>query len=451
MTNDPGATHSPEHWLADARACLARGDDDGGERAYLEALKIDGANFAALNDLGVLAHRRGRRTAARLAHQRALRFHPQSPIAHVNLANILMEEADAAASAHYLAALAIDPGFAAAHKGLARFYEREGDERAEAHWRLAGGGDAVSLRAHRGVGPAIPLLLIVSAKLGNMPIEPWLDDRLFEAVLVEIESLPPDAKLPPHVAINLIADADLCANALVQAQRRIAAPMLNPPARVAATGRVENARRLGALPDVVAPAMREMNRQELASAAELAFPLLLRSPGFHAGRYFARVERREDLAATLSELPGKRLLAISCLDARGSDGLSRKYRVMIINGRLYPLHLAISRDWKVHYFSAEMGEKPQHREEERRFLEDPETALGARAMRALRAIQEKMALDYFGVDFALSSEGALLLFEANAAMAMLDPPPEPHWDYRRPALAAARQAARDMVMRWALG
>ena len=92
-----------------------------------------------------------------------------------------------------------------------------------------------------------------------------------------------------------------------------------------------------------------------------------------------------------------------------------------------------------------MADRAEHREEERRFLEHPETVLGPVAWGALRAIQEALGLDYFGVDFALSPDGELLLFEANAAMAMLDPPPEPLWDYRRPALAAARNAAREMV------
>ena len=438
------------HWLEQARARVALDDDDGGERAYLEALKIDGANFEALNDLGVLAHRRGRRTAARLTHQRALRFHPESAIAHVNLANILSEEEDPAARDHYRTALAIDPTFAAAHKGLARFYEREGDGRAEAHWRL-GGGEAVSLRPRRGVGPAIPVLLIVSAKLGNMPIDPWLDDRLFEAAIVEIEYVAEAAPVPPHAAaINLIGDADLCGEALAKAERWMKAPVLNPPARVAATGRLDNARRLGALPGVITPEMRELRRPELAPAA-LAFPLLLRAPGFHAGRHFTRVDRREELCAALAELPGDTLLAMSCLDARGPDGLSRKYRVMSIDGRLYPLHLAISSDWKVHYFSAAMAEDSGRRDEERRFLDEPEAVLGPVAWGALAAIQQEVGLDYFGVDFALSPEGALLLFEANAAMAMLDPPPDPLWDYRRPALAAARAAAREMVMRRARG
>ena len=139
------------------------------------------------------------------------------------------------------------------------------------------------------------------------------------------------------------------------------------------------------------------------------------------------------------------------LDARDGEGMFRKFRVMFVDGGLYPLHLAISPDWKVHYFSADMGARPEPRAEERRFLDDMPRVLGARAWEALEAIAETVGLDYFGVDFALARDGALSVFEANAAMAMLDPPPEPIWDYRRPALAAARAAAREMVLRTALG
>ena len=52
------------------------------------------------------------------------------------------------------------------------------------------------------------------------------------------------------------------------------------------------------------------------------------------------------------------------------DGMARKYRVMFIGGVAYPLHLAISADWKVHYFTAAMAADPAFRAEERRFLDD---------------------------------------------------------------------------------
>jgi hypothetical protein len=193
--------------------------------------------------------------------------------------------------------------------------------------------------------------------------------------------------------------------------------------------------------------MRIVTRASLRVEAPFGFPFLLRAPGFHAGRHFERVDSLSRLPAVLDVLPGDRLLAISLLDARGPDGAFRKYRAMAIGGEWLPLHLAISDHWKVHYFSAEMRASSARREEERRFLDDMPGVLGRRGRQALQAIAETVGLDCFGIDFALAPDGSLRVFEANAAMAMLDPPDDPIWDYRRAPLAAARAAARNMILR----
>ena len=125
--------------------------------------------------------------------------------------------------------------------------------------------------------------------------------------------------------------------------------------------------------------------------------------------------------------------------------MSRKYRVMFIDGVMYPLHLAISPDWKIHYFSSAMAQNPLFREEERRFLEDMPAALGATAMRALQQICSALELEYAGIDFAVAADGSILLFEANATMALVPPPPDEVWDYRRAAIDTAIQAARRMI------
>jgi glutathione synthase/RimK-type ligase-like ATP-grasp enzyme len=145
-------------------------------------------------------------------------------------------------------------------------------------------------------------------------------------------------------------------------------------------------------------------------------------------------------------LPGDELLLIEYLDARGADGMARKYRVMIIDGALYPLHLAISADWKVHYFTAGMADDAAYRAEERRFLENLAEVLGQRALAALTAIGRELGLDYAGVDFALAPDGSVLLFEANATMVINPPEPDPIWDYRRAPIGRALDAAQRLLL-----
>jgi hypothetical protein len=107
--------------------------------------------------------------------------------------------------------------------------------------------------------------------------------------------------------------------------------------------------------------------------------------------------------------------------------------------------VAISSDWKIHYFTAEMAENAAHRAEDAEFLENMPGVLGARAIEALTRIQATLDLDYAGIDFGLSPSGDILLFEANATMVVNPPEPDERWAYRRPAVDRIFAAVRKML------
>lgn len=446
--------------LERARSLAREGEDEAAKQGYIEVLRRDPQNFSALNELGTLAWAGGYRSAARTAYAQAVVHHPDNVVARVNLGNVLREEHDVAgARAQYEAALALDPQLHAAHQGMAWVLGELGLDGAEEHRRLGFTGRSLVTQPYRGTGRGVPIVLLVSARGGNIPTRLFIDERRFTIHALYADYHDPQQPLPPHdLVMNAIGDADLCPLALERGEALVArstAPLLNRPDRVKITGRAENARRLGSIPDVIAPRIEMRTRAALASSLadrsvpgqdqRLEFPLLLRSPGFHTGRHFVRVESREALAGALATLAGEELLAIQYLDARGADGMARKYRVMFIDGVLYPLHLAVSADWKVHYFSADMARNAAFRDEERRFLADMPGVLGPRAMRALERVCAVLGLEYAGIDFALAPDGAVLVFEANATMALVPPAPEEIWDYRRPAIETALQAARRLL------
>jgi hypothetical protein len=438
--------------LARAAALVANGQDEAAKQLYLDVLRRDPTHFHALNELGTLALSGGFRSAALTAYQQAVQHHPGNKVAHVNLANVLREQQDlAAARRHYLQALSIDPDFPEAHQGMAWVLSQLGEPGAEQHRQQGYAGHAVVSRAYRGTGTGVPLLMLVSIHGGNVATQLWLNDRHFAVTAIYAEFHDAGMMLPPHALfVNAIGDADLCALALERAEQIVArssAAVINHPARVRLTGRADNARRLGAIDGVIAPLIRAFPRAAAPMAADLGFPLLLRRPGFHNGEYFVRVDTSAGLAPAIAALAGEELLAIQYLDARGADGMTRKYRVMFIDGIAYPLHLAIASDWKVHYVNSDMAHDASCREEERRFLEDMPGILGARAMAALHQIFALLELDYAGIDFALSPGGSVLLFEANATMIVVPPGPEPKWDYRRRAVDDILQAATRMLLR----
>jgi hypothetical protein len=94
-----------------------------------------------------------------------------------------------------------------------------------------------------------------------------------------------------------------------------------------------------------------------------------------------------------------------------------------------------------------MAAKPDHRVEEAKFLEDMPGTLGNKAMRALEGIRDALGLDYAGIDFGLSPDGDLLLFEANATMVIARPSDDPRWAYRRSAIDRVLDAVVAMIMR----
>lgn len=435
------------------------------QQAFIAILRREPTNFSALNEFGTFLVNTGAIAAACRVYSEAIAHHPDNPMARINLANLLLRaNSYAEAREHYEAALRLDPEHPQAHQGLGAVFADLGDrETAQAHFRLGFRGHAVSTQPYRGSKAPIALLELVSSGGGNIPTSAFLDNRVFLTTVIVADYLDPSSSLPPHHLIfNAIGDADLCQSALAAAVNLVAgtpAPVINDPRAVMKTGRIDNARRLSGIPGVVTARTAAIARAALTgldAAAILArhglhCPLLLRSPGFHTGRNFVRVETAAETASAAESLPGDELLAIEYLDARGGDGSARKYRAMMIDGQIYPLHLAISRDWKVHYFTSDMAERPDHRTEEAAFLADMRAALGARAIKALEGIRDALGLDYCGVDFGLDRNGNVLLFEANATMVIASPDADPRWDYRRVAIDRILEAVTAMIRRRAAG
>jgi len=443
-----------------ARLLTELGRSEEAKRAYLELLALAPDHFGALNNLGALLYSTGFRTAAHSCYAEAAARHPDNPVAHVNLANLLRRNGELdLAREHFEIALRLAPEHAEAHQGLSYLFMDLGDEKAaEPHRRMGFRDHAVTVLPYRGQGQPLPVILLVSAMGGNVPIRSCLDDHLFLVTVIVTEFYDNTTPLPPHrLVINSISDADLCRSALEAAEKLTTLtkmPVINPPSAVFATGRVDNARRLGSLPGVVTPSMMSVSRMLLEAPDAFSFlagrgfesPFLLRTPGFHNGQNFFRVELAHDLKTVLTDLPGQDITVMQFLDARSADGKIRKYRVMMINGEIFPLHAAVAHQWKIHYVTAEMADNPEHRLEDEAFLNNMAAALGSRAMMGLEHIRDALGLDYAGVDFSLDAMGNIVLFEANATMVVTAPEPDECWTYRRAPVERIMNAIRAMLI-----
>jgi Tetratricopeptide repeat len=443
------------------RAGLLReqGRFEAAKRDYLEFIRRKPADFAALNDFGTLVLNAGYRQAARTLFGEAVRHHPRNATGHVNLANLLFLLGEhAQARIHFETALAIDPDHIHAHRGMGNLLAELGDAAgARAHRDKGFRNHFLTALPYRGEAPPIAVLLLVSAAGGNIPTESLLDNRAFKTTVLVTEYAEANMPLPHHdLVFNSIGDADLCRDGLLAAAAVLARtrrPVVNYPRAVLESGRAANAERLRGLPHVVVPRMARVPLHELRgpqaaaviAGGGFAFPLLLRAPGFHTGRHFIRVESPKHLGAAVAKIPGDDVWLIEELDARDGQGMFRKYRVMFVDRKIYPLHLAISRDWKVHYFTADMKDSLHNRAQDEAFLDNMAGAIGGRGMAALERIRAALALDYGGIDFAVNGQGDILFFEANATMVVYSPLDDPKWAYRRSAVEAVLVAVRTML------
>jgi len=428
-------------------------------KIYLDILIKDPTQYAAIVNLAALFNMMAMPKEALKLYQGAAALDSENLLGRVNLAHTLRELGELEeARLHYEDLLRQFPDNVEAHLGLAYVLMYQGEKDAAwEHRRLGDRGPSKPPAPEREDSNLPAILILASPCGGNSPITRFIRPRDFRISYLVPDFYTPSIPLPPHdLVINAIGDADHCGTSLETAAGVLAqttAPVINLPACVQTTGRADNARLLGTLEGVVTPRIATFSRDVLAGKDGVAaleqqgftFPLLLRTPGFHGGAHFLRVENADALAPAAASLPGPRQMAIEYLDARDADGKIRKYRVMMIDGKLHPLHKAISSEWMIHYFSAEMADSAAHRAEDATFLEDMPGVLGAKVIAALERIRDALGLDYAGADFSLGRNDEILLFEANATMTAPHPPPGEIWDYRRAPVRRVQDAVRKLI------
>jgi tetratricopeptide (TPR) repeat protein len=341
---------------------------------------------------------------------------------------------------------------------VALLYQRMGKyAEADKLWNEGFPQGKITHKKFTGQGKPLRVLVITSPLSGNVRYQLFLKKHHAQITLFCADSyVGQDLALPEHdIIFSSIGDADLCAHSLLRAQQILRlsnAPILNHAAAAALTTRDKIAQRLANISGVSTAKIERFTKAELIgphSAALLAkhgytYPLLLRSPGFNNGLHFEMVSSADELAATADKLPSDEIFAISYLDTRATDGSVRKFRVLRIDGVLYPIHLAIAHSWKIHYHSSAMADNDIFRLEERRFLSDMKSYLGASLIAALHQVFDLLGLDYAGIDFSIDREGRLAVYEANATMAIIAPNNDERWNYRREAIEKALDAAAQM-------
>ncbi|MDA8381599.1 MAG: RimK family alpha-L-glutamate ligase [Betaproteobacteria bacterium] len=287
----------------------------------------------------------------------------------------------------------------------------------------------------KGSQPTTLRVLVLMAPgdlMANAPLEFLVEDS---DVLLEMLYLRPGEALPASVP-----DHDLVFVAVGESEQNIPLlrqldawlrswprPVINRPAAIARLGRDAVCHLLADVAGATIPAVTRVGRPILEVLAGIAgdaltppndgvFPFIVRPVDSHAGHGLAKAEGREDVRGYLSGQSGHEFYLTPFIDYRSADGLYRKYRIVLIEGRAYAAHLAISGDWMIHYLNAGMDLSEAKRAEEADFMRDFDGAFGRRHEAALRAIHQRVGLDYFAIDCGETPLGELVIFEVDSSM-----------------------------------
>jgi hypothetical protein len=229
-------------------------------------------------------------------------------------------------------------------------------------------------------------------------------------------------------------------------------PIINNGARISAVSRAGASRLLQNLPNAIVPSQTLIERQSFARAAnglsagtDLVFPVIIRPCNSHAGKNLVRLDNSDSLRTYLEDVADSRFYVAPFVDYRSADGLWRKYRIIFVDGRPWPYHLAIHSDWAIWYYNARMDLDSWKRVEEARFVEDIGAAFPARALAALHAVGEHLGLDFFGIDCGVMPDGRLVVFEIETGMIVHDWDPPGLYPYKQDCVRSIRQATETMI------
>ncbi|WP_198119334.1 ATP-grasp domain-containing protein [Massilia rhizosphaerae] len=313
--------------------------------------------------------------------------------------------------------------------------------------------------------PTLNLLVLMGPGdfMANTPIEFLLQTSDIAAQVQYLTlDLPLPEQVPDHdVLFVAIAQSDANAPLLRDVAQMLDGwprPVVNRPERIGHLSRDGAHAKLAGATGVLMPQTVRVARataEQLAGGAldlqallpGAAFPLIVRPLDSHAGTDLHKVDDAAALRGYLAAQASREFYLAPFVDYSGPDGQFRKYRIVLIEGKPFICHLAISMHWMVHYLNAGMDDSAAKRAEEAAGMAEFDTGFAQRHAAALADIDARIGLPYLGIDCAETRDGRLLIFEVDNAMvvhAMDDPGKYP---YKGPVMDKVFRAFEAMLHR----
>ena len=402
------------------------------EASYRRSLTLKSDYLEALINLGSILGDLGRWPEAISSYRRAIQFHPNSGIAYNALGRALSRliENDEEAERCLERAIALNAYDNNTYVELGNILMRKQQtDAALAKFRYAQKlQPLITWRANQEKA-SFSAVFLDTPMAGSTPVNYLAGrasyDRHFHCVIPNTPINFDLLRNKADVVFNMICNADDGKDVLVHALdlvERLGCPTVNHPRLIMDTDRETIARRLADIPYCIIPKTIRVAGSiltNIASSKEFAgfhLPLLVRVAGTHGGDNFGKFDGWDDIVDFVCENPRAIYYVIEYINYQSEDGFFRKYRIIFVDGEIFPYHLAIHDDWKVHHFRTDMANHAWMRNEEERFLDDMGSVFDATLQEALRAMAKATGLDYGGIDCGIDRNGQIVVFEANASV-----------------------------------
>lgn len=245
----------------------------------------------------------------------------------------------------------------------------------------------------------------------------------------------------PALALNNFVNAEqLMVEDMLQRvsalAERLGVKVVNHPNLAVQATRQKNAARFAGQSGIIFPGTQRY-RSDKARQSELiadiedryGYPVIIRTVFQQMGVGTSLAGNRQELGEVLDRLGGTQFYAIAYFLNRHSDGLYRSLRAAFVEGRPLVIRADYSETWNVRArrqlhqqgFYRKCPELLQHANN---IVRNPEAELGRGVLDRLERIAQLMPLEIFGMDFDVTDDGDLLIFEANATMNLLSTSPE---------------------------
>ncbi len=267
---------------------------------------------------------------------------------------------------------------------------------------------------------------------GNANIASFIHTDLITASIVTFD-LDPKQDLNTlsgiHAIFNQISDADTHKITLAKTEGLYNVfseklPFFNAPDNVRKTTRDNIYQLLQGIDKLHVPKtvkIQPKSPSDIYDAIEkehFEFPVIFRQAGDHGGVSTIKIDDKTEQFNPFA-LDGRDYYLTQFVNYK-EDGIYAKYRLVVVEGKVFIRHAIFSDSWVIHSGSRKYMEKnKKYQQQEANILKSFNNKTKPKIQSVIDAVYQKLELDYFGIDCAIDKNFNIILFESNANMNIL--------------------------------